>query len=590
MASFQPPVRDYRFLLEEVHAGELQSIPGYEDLSDDLVSAILEEASRFASEVLAPLNRSADEEGCRLEAGSVRTPTGFVDAYRQFRKGGWASIDAATEHGGQGLPRLLNFIVLDFFFGANLAFAVYPSLSHGAYTALHKHANDDVQALFLPKMAQGAWTGTMCLTEPHCGTDLGLMRTKAEPDGRGTYKVSGTKIFISGGDHDLTENIVHLVLAKLPDAPPGVKGISMFAVPKRLPAESGAGETNGVVCGAVEHKMGIKASATCVLNFEGATGWLVGEPHQGLRAMFTMMNAARLGVAMQGAGVAEASLQRAISYSKERLQGKALETHNEVNPGPDPIIVHPDIRKNLMIMRSFVEGARALSVWLALQVEISERDPDPERREVAEDLLALLTPVVKAYFTDMGTTACNLGMQIFGGHGFIRDNGMEQFVRDVRITQIYEGANGIQALDLIGRKLPMHGGRLYKTWLSVLRQDISAVADEALKTLATELSDAIEILEKSTSQVVSRGLANPAEAAAVSSDYLRMMALIAVGHAWLRSANAAVRHQSESDFYVNKLKTAQFYFTHLLPEIHYLSRTISSGAGSVMAIEPDQWH
>lgn len=587
MPTFEPPVRDYQFLLHEVHAGELQALPGAEELDVDVMNAIFEEAARLAREVLAPLNRTGDEEGCRLENGLVRTPGGFRAAYHRFREGGWAGLDAAIEHGGQGLPRLLSFVVQDFFFGANLAFAVYPSLSHGAYATLHKHASADVQALFLPKMAEGTWTGTMCLTEPHCGTDLGLMRTRAEPDADGTYKVSGTKIFISGGDHDLAENIVHLVLARLPDAPPGVKGISMFAVPKYLSSNGSVGPSNGVICGAVEHKMGIKGSATCVLNFDEARGWLVGNAHQGLRAMFTMMNAARLGVAMQGASVAEASLQNAVAYAQSRLQGRALGAPPARSP--DPIIRHPDVRKNLMTMRAFVEGARALGIWLALQLEVAERHTDPQQREAAEDILAFLTPVAKAYFTDMGSTACNLGMQVFGGHGYIREHGMEQFVRDVRITQIYEGANGIQALDLVGRKLPMKGGRPYQLWLGIVRADIAGSGCAERQPFAVAMQEAVNLLEAATSFIVTRGMEDPVEAGAASADYLRLVALVAVGHAWLRTLGVALPRAGESDFHADKVRTAEFFFARILPEIHFLSRTISAGCSSVMAIDHARW-
>ncbi|HMT14824.1 MAG TPA: acyl-CoA dehydrogenase family protein, partial [Aestuariivirga sp.] len=461
MANFKAPLRDMRFALYELNAGdELAKLPGYEDFTRDLIDPVLDEAAKICEEVLHPLNRPGDEEGCTWDNGVVRTPKGFKDAYTLFREGGWTSIACDPAYGGQGMPKAINVLMEEMICSANLSFGMYPGLSHGAYVALHGYGADDLKSAYLPKMVDGTWSGTMCLTEPHCGTDLGLLRTRAVPKGDGSYKISGTKIFISAGEHDLTENIIHLVLAKLPDAPKGVKGISLFLVPKFLPKDDGTpGQRNGVACASIEHKMGIKASATCVLNFDEATGWLIGEPHKGMRAMFAMMNTERLSVGVQGLGLAEASYQGAVAYARERLQGRALSGTKYPDKPADPLIVHPDIRRMLLTQRAWIEGSRALSVWAATALDKSKHHPDPKERERAEDFIAVITPVVKALMTDMGFEVTNLGVQVLGGHGYIREHGMEQYVRDARIAQIYEGTNGIQALDLVGRKMPAHAGR-----------------------------------------------------------------------------------------------------------------------------------
>ncbi|MCC7219574.1 MAG: acyl-CoA dehydrogenase family protein, partial [Candidatus Contendobacter sp.] len=462
MPSYTAPVRDMQFVLHELLKIDRYNdiLAGFSEVTPDTAAAILESAAQLSQDVLQPLNRVGDREGCRLENGKVTTPTGFKDAYRAVTEGGWTGLIGAPEHGGQGLPYVLGLAVSEMMASANMAFTMYPGLTSGAMEAIEIGGTAVQKALYLPKMVSGQWTGTMNLTEPHCGTDLGLLRTKAEPQTDGSYRITGTKIFISAGEHDLAENIIHLVLAKIPGGPDGVKGISLFIVPKFLVnPDASLGDRNAVSCGALEEKMGIHGNSTCVMNYDGAVGYLIGEEHKGLRTMFIMMNAARLGVAVQGLSQAEVAYQNAVDYCKDRVQGRSLRGAKFPDQPADPIIVHPDIRRMLMTVRVFQEGARSLAYWAGLQVDIIRKHPDPETRRKAEDLLSLLTPVMKAYFTDMGFTSANLCLQCFGGHGYIAEWGMEQFVRDARITQIYEGTNGIQALDLIGRKLPANKGR-----------------------------------------------------------------------------------------------------------------------------------
>ncbi|HYS94216.1 MAG TPA: acyl-CoA dehydrogenase family protein, partial [Candidatus Acidoferrales bacterium] len=459
MTTYKAPLRDYRFVLTELFdVGELAKLPGYEEATPDLFESVLEEGAKLCEGVLLPLNRSGDEEGCTFENGVVRTPKGFKEAYDTFRRGGWTALGCEPEHGGQGLPRTLHTFVEEMICATNLAFGMYPGLSYGAYNALEEHGTEALKQRYLPKLADGTWSGTMCLTEPHCGTDLGQIRTKAEPTGDGgVYKITGTKIFISAGEHDLADNILHLVLAKIPGGPPGTRGISLFLVPKFLSKDDGAlGPRNGMRCGSIEHKMGIKASSTCVMNFDAAEGYLVGEAHKGMRAMFTMMNGARLGVGIQGLGLGETAYQTARAYAAERLQGRSVAGAKFPEKPADPIIVHPDVRRMLFTMRAWTEGARALAAWVAIELDKAIKHPDPAEREAADDFVSLMTPIVKSMFTDNGFACANLGMQVMGGHGYIREWGMEQLVRDCRITQIYEGTNGIQALDLVGRKLPSH--------------------------------------------------------------------------------------------------------------------------------------
>ncbi|GJE39606.1 acyl-CoA dehydrogenase C-terminal domain-containing protein [Methylobacterium persicinum] len=590
MQTYKAPLRDMRFVLNELH-GSAEALPGHEDFTPDIADAILEEASKFCTERLLPLNASGDEEGCRLENGVVRTPKGFPEAYKAFREGGWTAMGADPAYGGQGLPAGINKLVEEMICSTNLSFGLYPGLSHGAYQAIEGHASEELKAAYLPKLVDGTWSGTMCLTEAHCGTDLGLLRTKAVPQGDGSFAITGSKIFISAGDHDLTENIVHLVLAKLPDAPKGVKGISLFLVPKYLPRADGTpGERNGVTCSALEHKMGIKASATCQLSFDDAKGWLVGEPHKGMRAMFTMMNSERLSVGIQGLGAGEAAYQGAVAYAKERLQGRSLVGTKRPDLPADPIIVHPDVRRMLMTIRAYNEGCRALGAWVARSLDVMEHHPDPAERRRAEDFSALMTPIVKALFTDLGYEAASIGMQVYGGHGFIRDHGMEQYVRDARISMIYEGTNGIQALDLVGRKLPAHAGRYLRSFFHpVLAGLDEALEDEALSPLAQPLAKAFGALQLATAHIAQRGMKDPEEAGAAATEYLRLFGLVALGFMWLRSAKVAhtalAAGTGERDFYEAKLTTARFYMERILPQVAGLLAAVKSGKGAMMALD-----
>jgi alkylation response protein AidB-like acyl-CoA dehydrogenase len=596
MPTYKAPLNDVRFVLNEVFSiGQLAELPGHEDHTPDLIEAVLEEGAKLAENVLQPLNRSGDEEGCRYENGVVRTPAGFPEAYAQFIAGGWTGVSADPEYGGQGLPHVVNFVLEEFLCSANLSFGMYPGLSHGAYNALYLHGTDELKRAYLPKLVDGTWSGTMCLTEPHCGTDLGMIRTKAVPDdsGDGSFAITGTKIFISAGEHDLTENILHLVLAKLPDAPSGTKGISLFLVPKFLPREDGTpGMRNGVMCGSIEHKMGIKASSTCVMNFDAAKGWLVGQPHKGMRAMFTMMNAARLGVGIQGLGLAEVSYQNAVSYARDRLQGRSLTGTKAPDKPADPIIVHPDVRKNLMTMRAYTEGCRALACWIGLNIDIVNKHPDPAVKAEADDLVALMTPIVKAFFTDIGFETTNMGVQIYGGHGYIREYGMEQFVRDARIAQIYEGANGIQALDLVGRKLPQDMGRLLRRFFHPVSEFLEEnQEDPALLEFVIPLAKAFGKLQQATALIAQRGMKNPDEAGAASTDYLRLFALVAVGFMWARMVKVAQTKLPQANgnarFYDTKIRTARFYMTKLLPQVNALFLTIMAGAAPLMDIDAE---
>ncbi len=590
MQTYRAPLRDMRFVLHELHA-DAPVLPGLEDFTPDVADAILEEAGKFCEERLLPLNAPGDEEGCRLENGVVRTPKGFPEAYKAFREGGWTAMGADPAFGGQGLPEGINKLVEEMICSANLSFGLYPGLSHGACQAIEGHASEALKAAYLPRMIDGTWSGTMCLTEAHCGTDLGLLRTRAVPRGDGSYAITGSKIFISAGDHDLTENIVHLVLARLPDAPKGVKGISLFLVPKILPRPDGTlGARNGVTCSALEHKMGIKASATCQMSFDDATGWLVGEPHKGMRAMFTMMNSERLSVGIQGLGAGEAAYQGAVAYAKERLQGRSLVGTKRPDLPADPILVHPDVRRMLMTIRAYNEGCRALGAWVARSLDVMEHHPDPAERRRAEDFSALMTPVVKALFTDLGFESASIGMQVYGGHGFIRDHGMEQYVRDARISMIYEGTNGIQALDLVGRKLPAHAGRYLRSFFHpVLAFLDEAIEDDDLAPLAQPLAKSFGALQLATAHIAQKGMKDPEEAGAAATEYLRLFGLVALGYVWLRSAkvaHTALRAGTdERDFYEAKLTTARFYMERILPQVAGLLAAVKSGKGAMMALD-----
>jgi alkylation response protein AidB-like acyl-CoA dehydrogenase len=590
MAVYKAPLKDIQFVLNEVLDGaSLADLPGYADATPDTVQAILEEAAKLCENVLFPLNRGGDEEGCTYENGVVRTPKGFKEAYRQFREGGWTAVTCDPAYGGQGLPATVGFAITEMITAANQSFGMYPGLSHGAYEALATHGSDALKNLYLPKLADGTWSGTMCLTEPQCGTDLGLVRTRAEPQADGSYAITGTKIFISAGEHDLTENIVHLVLARLPEAPGGTKGISLFLVPKFVPtADGGVGERNGIRCGAIEHKMGIKASSTCVMNLDGAKGWLVGEANKGMPAMFVMMNAARLGVGMQGLGIAECAYQSAVAYARDRLQGRSLTGPKNASGPADPIIVHPDVRRMLMTQKAFTEAARALALWVGMLIDRARRHPDEKEREAADDLIQMLTPIIKAYFTDMGSECANLAVQVYCGHGFIRENGVEQLVRDARITQLYEGTNGIQALDLVGRKLPMKGGRAAQRLLGEISAFIATHKSDA------EMKEFVEPLEKAMGRVqdaalflMQNAMKNPDEAGAAATDLLRLMALTAMAFMWNRivvAAHKGLANGGDKTFYEAKLVTARFYMARVLPQTTSLNHQIKAGASSVMAL------
>jgi alkylation response protein AidB-like acyl-CoA dehydrogenase len=593
MQTYTPPLRDMRFVLHELHdSSALAKLPGLEEMTPDLLNTILEEAGKFISATLLPLNASGDAEGCRYEDGVVRTPKGFKEAYKGFIDGGWGALSSDPEYGGQGLPQSAAKLVEEMICGCNLSFGLYPGLSHGAYLALKSHGSDALKNLYLPKLVDGSWTGTMCLTEAHCGTDLGLLRTKAVPQADGSYLITGSKIFISAGEHDLTENIIHLVLARMPDAPPGIKGISLFVVPKFLPnADGSVGARNGVRCTGIEHKMGIKASATCQISFDEASGFLVGEPHKGMRAMFVMMNSERLSVGTQGLGVGEVAYQSAVAYARDRLQGRSLSGTKHPEKSADPIIVHPDVRRMLMTMRAYNEGCRALGVWVANALDRMERLPESPERAEAEDFVALMTPVVKALFTDLGFEGANLGLQTYGGHGFIVDHGMEQFVRDARIAMIYEGTNGVQALDLVGRKLPANMGRSLRRFFHPVAEFIETHAkDPEVGALVQSLAKAFGALQLATGFIAQKSFSDPEEAGAASTDYLRMLGLVALGYMWVRMAKVAADNLpraagEDAAFYQAKRTTAAFYVDRVLPQVGALLYAIKSGKTSMMALE-----
>ena len=596
MPIYEAPVRDFRFVLHELLAWErYANLPRFSDASADVVDAVLEEGGRFMAEVMQPLNQIGDHEGCTFKDGTVTTPAGFREAYKAYCEAGWGTLTADPEYGGQGLPHTLGTCFSEMMSSANMAFGMYPGLSHGAYEAILKHGSEAQKRLYLPKLVSGEWTGTMNLTEPHCGTDLGLLRSRAEPQDDGSFRITGTKIFISAGEHDLADNIVHLVLAKIPGGPDGVRGISLFVVPKFLPDADGApGERNAVACGSIEQKMGIHGNATCVMNYDGAVGWLVGEPHRGLNAMFTMMNAARLGVGIQGLSQATVAYQNAVAYARERLQGRGLKGAVEPDRPADPIIVHPDVRRMLMTCRAFVEGGRALALWTGLRLDLAHLHPDEAVRREADDFVTLVTPVVKAYLTDMGSECANLAMQCYGGHGYIREHGMEQFVRDARIAQIYEGANGIQALDLVGRKMGQNMGRLLRAFFHPLDAFVQDnLADSAMKPYVQPLQRAFGRLQAATQQVAVAGLKDADEAGAASSDYLRLFGLVALGWMWAESARLALKALAEgteeADFYNAKLATARFFMDRLLPETSALQQKIAAGGASMMALDAAQF-
>jgi 3-(methylsulfanyl)propanoyl-CoA dehydrogenase len=596
MPKYKAPLRDFRFVYNELFDGHaLAALPGYEEATPDVVEAVLEEIGKIASEVLQPLNAVGDEEGCRLENGVVRTPKGFREAWDLLRKGGWMGLTGRPEYGGQGMPYCVGVAASEPMISANLAFSMYVFLTHGAYDGLDHHATDELKAAFLPRLVDGTWAGTMCLTEPQSGTDLGLVRTYAVDAGDGAYKVTGQKIFISAGDHDLTENVLHLVLARAPEAPPGIKGISMFLIPKLRP-EGGRLVPNGVTCPSLEHKMGIKGSATCVIDFDGAVAYMVGQPHKGMRAMFTMMNAARLHVGVQGLAIAESAYQAAVAFARERLQGRALTGAKQPQQEADPILVHPDVRRMLLTIRAFVEGARALTAWTAIEIDHAEKSPDPERAQAGDDFASLLTPVVKAFQTDLGFEMVNLALQVHGGYGYVREYGVEQFVRDARITQIYEGTNGVQALDLVGRKLPAHTGRYLRRFFHPVSEFLAAEAGNAeMAEYIAPTAKAFERLQRASAWLAQEGMKNPDQAGAASTDYLHLFGYTAFAYLWARTAKVAQgklaamngnRGGDEAAFYQAKLATARFYMERMLPRHSTHFANVMAGSGSIMAF-PD---
>lgn len=595
MPSYKAPLREYRFLLKDVLDIERYSnLPGFADAPMDVIDQVLEEGAKFCEGVLAPLNKVGDEHGCtRHDDGSVTTPPGFKEAYAQFVAAGWPALSSDPNYGGQGLPHIVALAWNEMVASANMAFGMYPGLSHGAYEAIHQHGSDEQKRTYLPKLVTGEWTGTMNLTEPHCGTDLGMLRTKAIPQADGSYRITGQKIFISAGEHDLASNIIHLVIARIEGAPAGTKGISLFIVPKFvLDKDGNPGKRNGVVCGKIEKKMGIHGNATCVLNYDDATGYLVGQENKGLMAMFTMMNVARLGVGLQGLSQSEVAYQNGVAYAKDRLQGRSITGAKNPDGPADPIIVHPDIRRMLMDTKAFNEGARAFTFWTALYGDLMHTSPDEKVREKAEDYMALMTPVLKSYLTDGGYKNATNCQQIFGGHGYIEEHGMSQFVRDARITQIYEGANGIQALDLVGRKLGANGGRAIFAFFNEIDDFVHAHEEDA------DLKDFIETLKVTKAQLqegamwlMQNGMTNFDNAGAASHDFLNLFGITALTYMWALQAKAALAAKkiggSADPYYETKLATGRYFLARMTPDAGAHLAKLKSGAGPVMALNAE---
>lgn len=587
MAIYKAPLDDMRFVLNDVFKADQlwASMTATAEVTRDLSDAVLEEAAKMVENLLFPLNRAGDEQGCHFENGEVRAPDGFKEAFRTYADNGWSALSGNPDFGGQGMPKSLAVLFEEMMHSANSSFALYPALTNGATLCLDAHASEELKQLYLPKLYSGEWSGTMCLTESHSGTDLGIMRTKAVPNDDDSYQISGTKIFITGGEHDLVDNIIHLVLAKLPDAPAGSKGISLFLVPKFLPdADGNAGERNGVAAGSIEHKMGIKGSATCVMNFDGAQGWLIGGPNEGLACMFTMMNYERLSIGIQGLGLGEVSYQSAADYARERLQGRAATGASNPAGNADPIIVHGDVRRMLLTMRALNEAGRALSAYVGMQLDAAKFSEDESQRHQAEDRVALLTPVAKAFFTDRGFETTVLGQQVFGGHGYVREWGMEQFVRDARIAQIYEGTNGIQALDLAGRKVTRNGGKYVASYVADLRAWIDANGDQpGLDGIRERLVAAVDLLESTTGELMRQAGDNPDTVNASAVEYLDLFGYVT--YAWLWACMMVTAADRDDDFGRAKLITGRFYFERLLPRAGALAEQIKAGASTLMELD-----